>query len=290
MVRCVVVGVDGSGTSLAAARWAAAEAAARGVPLRLVTAVEPESGPRADAPGSAARLVVAQLVRSALDHIGRALPEVDAVAEQIEGPPARVLAEAGRDAELLVVAARGQGGFAGLRLGSVALAVAGAAPCPVALLPTPIPIPIPVPAARPESVPEVAVGVDARDPNQRALALAFDAALRRGARLRAVHAWHFPPPYDGAPLTVLEEDRGEWEDLEVQLLDDALRGWRNKFPGVDALSDVRLFGPADALVRASASADLLVVGRGDGQAPHLGGVAHAVAHHTRCPLLLAPPR
>lgn len=42
--KAIVVGIDGSTKSLAAVRWAAAEAAGRGLPLRLVCAVDPADG------------------------------------------------------------------------------------------------------------------------------------------------------------------------------------------------------------------------------------------------------
>ncbi|MGZ4612737.1 MAG: universal stress protein [Kineosporiaceae bacterium] len=51
-----------------------------------------------------------------------------------EGPPARVLAEKAKGCGLLVIGARGSGGFAGLRLGSVAHAVLHDAPAPVAVV------------------------------------------------------------------------------------------------------------------------------------------------------------
>jgi nucleotide-binding universal stress UspA family protein len=220
-----------------------------------------------------AGITVAGIVR---DH-----PELEVVTREVSGGrPGEVLSEIGQGADLLVLGTRGTGGSAGLRLGSVALGVAGAAPCCVVLVPAPV-----VADAR---VSEVVVGVDARNPDGRALDTAFDAARLRGARLRAVHAWHLPAPYDESALTVLEEDRAEWEDAEVLLLDDALRGWREKYPGVPVLPDVRLLGPADALVRASAGADLLVVGRGPRNVSCLGAVAHTVAHHSACALLLTP--
>ncbi|MFG1807738.1 universal stress protein [Streptomyces sp. NPDC049040] len=283
MTRYAVVGVDGSKNGREAARWAAEEAATRGLGLRMVTVVPAEparmpsgwesAGWRKPVPGPA----------EVFGDIAAAFPgpdlDLDLSGRQIAGDPADVLPGIARGAEVVVVGMRGAGGFDGLRLGSVALAVADRAPCPVVL--------VPPPAATGKRRHEVVVGVDARHPDEGALEVAFEEAAVRGARLRAVHAWGLPTICRGVVFGVLEEDRAEWEDQEVQLLDDALRNWRRKRPEVAVLPDVRLFGAADALVRASADAELLIVGRGARNAGHLGGVVHAVAHHTRCPLLLA---
>lgn len=52
----------------------------------------------------------------------------------IEGLPARVLLDASRGADLLVVGSRGHGGFVGLLLGSVSAACAEHATCPVLIM------------------------------------------------------------------------------------------------------------------------------------------------------------
>lgn len=282
MTRYVVAGVDGSRASRVALRWAAAEAVAREAALRVVTAVPGQRAAQRGTSGAAVdRSVLGRSVRRAVADVVRVHPGLEVAAQEIAGVPEAVLHDEGRGAELVVVGTRGAGGFAGLRLGSVALGVAAGGQCAVGLVPADS-----VVEARDH---EVVVGVDGHHPDEEALGLAFDAAQRREARLRAVHAWRLPAPFDDGLLAPVEEDRAEWEDEEVQLLGDALRAWREKHPAVGLLPDVRLFGPADALVRASGGADLLVVGRGQARtARGLGGVAHAVAHHTRCPLILAP--
>ncbi|WP_030546873.1 universal stress protein [Streptomyces albus] len=281
--RHVVAGIDGSRPGLAAAEWAAAEAEARGTALRLVHVAPPE--PEEQPPPRAAetwRLGAERMVRGAVAEITRRRPDLDVVGEQATGAPAAALAAACGSAGLLVLGTRGLGGFEGLALGSVALELAGGASCPVVL----------VPAARAgeEKEPEVVLGLDARRPADGALRYAFETARRRGARLRAVHAWSLPAPYAApwTPYEVLEEERGAWEDQEVQLLDDALHRWREEYPTVPVLADVRLFSPAEALVKASAGAGLVVAGRGGGPGAALGGVPHAVAHHARCPVALVP--
>ncbi|MFC7267190.1 universal stress protein [Streptomyces lutosisoli] len=132
----------------------------------------------------------------------------------------------------------------------------------------------------------IVVGVDARDPVSAVVDFAFDVAQRRGARLHAVHAWRLPSAAEQwMPYAVPEEDRGAWEDQEVQLLSDALRPWREKYPQVDVYEDVRLQSPSAALVHASASAGLLVVGRAGRS---LGSTLRAVLEHAECPVTVVP--
>lgn len=133
---------------------------------------------------------------------------------------------------------------------------------------------------------EIVLGVDARDPADGALDLAFDTARLWGVRLRAVHAWRFPSRATELPFGVPEEDRAAWEDHEVQLLADALRPWREKYPAVRVLEDVRLFTPAHALLQLSASAGLVVVGRGSEGEP--GPTVRALLAESLCPVAVVP--
>ena len=88
------MGVDGSEHALAAVRWAAREASLRHAAVRIVAAW----------------------------------------ASIVEGQAARVLVEAARGAELLVVGSRGLGGFRSLLLGSVGQQCAHHALCPVVIV------------------------------------------------------------------------------------------------------------------------------------------------------------
>lgn len=51
----------------------------------------------------------------------------------IAGPPASVLVDAARDADMLVIGSRGHGGFTALLLGSVSQQLAHHAPCPLVI-------------------------------------------------------------------------------------------------------------------------------------------------------------
>ncbi|MFE7172895.1 universal stress protein [Streptomyces sp. NPDC057616] len=275
MQREIIVGVDRSARSRAAADWGAREALLRGLPLRVVHVVPPASLDPVEQwpyhPEAVADHVVAELT-------GRH-GTLRAGAESAIGTPAPVLRAVGRDAELLVLGLRGEGGQAGTAVGSTAEAVAEESTGPVVL----------VPGATPAEAPPwrsagVAVGVDVRDPSAAALDFAFEAARLRGARLHAVHAWQLPDSAVSPPLPILEEDRATWEDNEVQLLSDALRPWRRKYPDVDVLEDVLLFTPAEALAHASEGAELMVVARHSGA----GSTLRELLGRLRCPVAVVP--
>lgn len=129
----IVVGLDGSERSIAALRRAAVLADALGARIHLVAVWQYPTI------GTGAYPVDAELFESwARDSIGEAKTKVwgatppgSLTALVRNGSPARVLIEESRDADMLVVGSRGHGGFAGLMLGSVSMAVAEHAKCPV---------------------------------------------------------------------------------------------------------------------------------------------------------------
>ena len=133
----VVVGVDGSTESGAAVDWAAALTEQAGGELLAVNVQSPsaERG-AADTPDDWLHFLVEgqipQWTRPATDRGVEATP----VAVRARRPAEGLLrAAADHEADLLVVGARGTGGFAGLRLGGTALATLHRADLPLALVP-----------------------------------------------------------------------------------------------------------------------------------------------------------
>jgi nucleotide-binding universal stress UspA family protein len=141
----IVVGVDGSEHSLAALRFALAEARLRGAKVLCVHVphlpVTPVVGAPAFVIGDPPDLVQS-LEDEARKIFESALAEAGAEAEGVEvetlvarGGVAHELVKAAEDADLLVVGSRGHGGFVGLLLGSVSHQCAHHAACPVVIVP-----------------------------------------------------------------------------------------------------------------------------------------------------------
>ncbi|WP_405905306.1 MULTISPECIES: universal stress protein [unclassified Streptomyces] len=278
MRQRVMVGIDGSRRSLVAADWAAREAALRGLPLRVVHA-----SPFSDEELAALWPYRPLLLPSrAVAELTARHPAIHIEGKRLSGDPIPVLLDMAGPEDVVVLGTRGAGGFAGKTLGSVAQGMIESLPHPVVLVPSVLAWDVPERGRRPDTV---TLGIDARAPADGAIDFAFDAAQQRNARLHVVHAWSLPPVADRMPFAVPEKDRATWEDHEVQVLSDALRPWREKYPNVRVLEDVVLFSAADALVSASARTELLVVGRATAA---LGPAAHAVVRHARCPVAVVP--
>jgi nucleotide-binding universal stress UspA family protein len=132
----VVVGVDGSETSLRALGFAVERAAQRDVPLRVLRVWEPP-GERWVPPGFDPAAVSAAEREAAESDLARwreSFPDVPVDVEVAAGNPAALLVEQSRSAQLVVVGTRGRGGLRGMLLGSVSQQLLQHAHCPVAVV------------------------------------------------------------------------------------------------------------------------------------------------------------
>lgn len=135
----IVVGVDGSRSSVAALEWALGQAERTGSSLEVIMSWEwptnygwayplpPEYDPKVDAE----KILSDVLAPCLLAHA-----DVPVQMTVVEGHPAPVLVEASKSADLLVVGSRGHGEFAGMLLGSVSEHCTTNAHCPVLVLRT----------------------------------------------------------------------------------------------------------------------------------------------------------
>ena len=139
--RRIVVGVDGSASSTAALAWAVKQAALTGALVDAVIAWE--------VPANYSFLVqvpvdinyaeiAAQVAADAIAEVSGPGEPVKIRSTATEGSPARVLVDASKGAELLVVGSRGHGGFAEALLGSVSQHCVHHATCPVVVIRHPV--------------------------------------------------------------------------------------------------------------------------------------------------------
>ncbi|MFD0203593.1 MULTISPECIES: universal stress protein [Saccharothrix] len=294
----VVVGFDGSRRSRQAARWAAREAVSRGARLLVVNVIRGPFPEVVVTPVSAPlpQLVGEQAVRAyTKDHLAELAAECERVAPGVEvdtrafdGHPAAVLAEAGREAQLLVVGSTGATGLARVFAGSVTADLAHHFAQPLVV----------VRHGDSDSDSDtgdgrVVVGVDGSEPSDRAVEFAVDHVARHGGTLIGVHATTGLPVDAMAPGGAWGQGLGLGLDVEQlrtsadALVAESFAGPLARHPEVRAERVVSPARPAQALVEEAEGASLLVVGsHGHGALRRalLGSVSHAVLHHAPCPL------
>ena len=281
----IVVGVDGSASSIQALRWAVGEARASGGSVLVLWAWEwmfHEDAQQPDVPFDPNRQARddAHLLSGWVDRARQDAPNVDIEERLVRDLPVRALLDASSEADLVVVGSRGRGGFRGLLLGSVSQQCIQYSAVPVAI----------VRADRPdEPFGRIVVGVDGSPESRHALDWALAIAGRKGAELEVFHSWQFPfPPGDFFPTEDVKPYEQSTAEALVQDMLDAADTTDLRFP---VIRTVELGSPRVTLIDASTRADLLVVGsRGVGgfRGMLLGSVAHAIAHHADCPVLVVP--
>ncbi|MFE6690239.1 universal stress protein [Streptomyces sp. NPDC057743] len=133
--RCLVVGIDGSTRSAAAADVAFEEAALHGAALRALYVRQPHRFDIQDEStvDQECRSLLAETVASRT----ASWPKVEVHQEVAIGHPVEELTKASVHALGLVVGTRGHGGFTGMLLGSVSQGVLHYASCPVIAVPLP---------------------------------------------------------------------------------------------------------------------------------------------------------
>ncbi|MFJ9863856.1 universal stress protein [Streptomyces sp. NPDC101165] len=284
----LVVGVDGSDSSLLAVDWAVDEAALHGLPLRLVHASlwERYEGARPSlSTGRPAEKVMAQhIIASCTERARLRNPEVKASGEVLPDDAVSVLLRAGPESFALVTGSRGRGEIAGLLLGSVGLAVAARATCPVVVVRG-------AERNRRGTVGRVVVGVGDPSTGTGAVRFAVREAEARDCALTAVRAWRSPAQEPVDHMMIADDAARLREERASTGLAEALREAVREHPRVD-VHRKPVEGPAHrVLLEESTEADLVVVGavRRHGHVGlQLGRTAHTLLHHSQCPVVVVP--
>lgn len=273
--RKIIVGYDNSADARAAAQWALDSAQRSSARVEFLYAYEwPDWVPAISTVGAPAVQPDGEIERAvtgALNEVQanarRSHPGVTTETSTVNASAALTLIGRSAEAALIVLGSRGHSGVVGL-LGSVSVAVSENAHCPVVVV-----------RGRQDPAAPVVVGVDDSAPAQAALRFAADQARLRGVSLRVVRAW-FPAggigdPTPEASLLVTADERKAFDNIVGQA--------RAEHPGVDIAGATVSDHPAAALVRESASAQLLVVGtrgRGPVRGMLLGSVSQHVLRHS----------
>ncbi|KZF02489.1 hypothetical protein A2J03_28665 [Rhodococcus sp. EPR-157] len=287
----IVVGVDGSGSSFDAVRWAARAAELRGAPLKLVSAyqntnvyttliaIPPNIGSEMKAATTKILEAASEIASTTVDDPAT----LSVTAEAIVGPAIPVLLERASTARMLVVGSRGNGEYFAELLGSVSAGVSTHAHCPVAIVRG-------VPVSGSLSGP-VVVGVDGSEQNEIAIGVAFEEASLRGAELVAVHAWA-----DHVLLRQFPDDTDEPVDVPAlvaagqTILAESLAGWQERYPEVKVERIVVRDSAVSKLLELSKGAQEVVVGsrgRGGFSGLMLGSTSRSLSHLVDCPMIIA---
>lgn len=143
-----------------------------------------------------------------------------------------------------------------------------------------------VPAGPGDHRSTVVVGVDGSLASLVAVDVAATEALRRGAPLEIVHAWH--PPATWTPVFgEVVADLEIFESMHRKVLDDALEHARR--PGLDCIGRLERSDPAQLLAEAGRTAALVVIA-GHGYGPvrrfFLGSVSVVLLLDPPCPVVV----
>ena len=256
----VIVAVDSSEGSTAAAIWAATEAHSRGCDLTIVHVCPAVICGR----WTPRRVVEAQLRRIYRPMVASARavalssqPTLNIRTQILLGSPAPVLVSLSRRAQLLVVGWTGTGSLGEWLLGSVPQRLMANAACPVVAVNQ---------TAKPD---RVVVAIDEPSRHRAVLDFATEIAARQHVAMRVI--------------------RSESEHPRVTDRDELERGladWQHRFPHLRISAEIHSGPLADVLARC-APQDLLVLGRHR----HRPLTPHTVGIHTRdvlavvrCPL------
>lgn len=289
----VVVGIDGSDTSLTALEWAVREAARRALPLRVLHAWSVPIPPVAMGPAvmrpddDVLRQAASEVLDSAVERARAVDPRVEVVGKLEAGPPATLLLEAADHAALLVVGTSGLDTFSEFFLGSISMQCVTHASCPVAVVPRVADLHEAGPDAG-----RVVVGIDGSPLSVDAAHAAFEAASVRGVGLTLLHVWN-APGYDTAGITLPNTMKlDEAHQDELRDMAETVDGLQEKYPDVQVEQRLEQGKPGKVLAAASRGAELIVVGsRGHGGFARLmlGSTSHSLLHHAECPVLVVRP-
>lgn len=260
--HAIVVGLDDSPQSAAALEWAASEAAAQQLPLRLIHTVQPPLWPDPTDASDFEENLAGCLI-DARRALAESYPGLSVSWSQPYGAALPALTWASRFATLIVVGTRAHGPIRQLVSGSTAVELIADAHCPLVVVRAPL-------EESSRSGP-VVLGLEGRQGDGDALQAAFREADMHRRTLVVLHA----------------SDYGLVERIRVERLVTTVR---RSYPAVTVKVQVKRGDPAELLIGRTRHASLLVLGahgRREAAGAVLGSVSQSVLRHAECPVLVA---
>lgn len=290
----IMVGYAGPDSD-AALDWAAAEASRREAPLHLLHACSDSveypwregylfSEREIASARESLRAVAMETLLKAQHRIESEHLGVSITTAATGGAPSASLVAASSEASLTVVG-HGRHPVVGT-LGSTAAAVAAHGRSPVVVVPSHTEEPGNASATDAFFSGSIAVGLDDSPECEGALVFAFQEARLRQVPLVPLHAFWMDP------LLLPTGSHSDWDKLDAKAqsaVDALVARWSLRFPKVDTAPEVARMRPAEALLEASRSAELIVVGsrgRGGFSSLLLGSVSRKVLHRSHCPVVV----
>lgn len=279
----VIVGYNGSDSAAEAVTWAAHEAVARKVPLRVVSCFELPVGVAEASLGWGVRTAydaVRESATAGVEAITAKLsadfPDLAFTCDVPPGPAATALLVGATDADLVVVGSSGHEGAVAFWLGTTPRQLIRHSPCPVVV--------IRGPASR--GAPDrIVVGVDGTDSSDRAVEWAADEADRHRVDLVLVHGWSYL--YGGNSSESIRAREITQIDADTALV-RAVVSARQRCGSTVTGMLVENTGPS-AIVESVQDGDLLVVGsRGHGglKARLFGSTVNSVLETCAVPVVV----
>ena len=278
-MRKIIVGVDSSDNGAVALRWAVAEAAHHNAEVLAVFAWSfLDQGHRAPGAPFDPEFGEGDATQILDDAVAAAGVDVEPTKVLVNDIPSDAIVAAAGPEDLIVVGARGLGGFKGLLLGSVSQRVLELAPCAVAVI-------------RDEAFSfrpgEIIVGVDGSEQSLAAVRWAAFEARARGVGIRLVHAWQVPVYSSMAVPQVVNALEDGAQELLTEIAADA------SLDEVEVEWETMCGGASEALLLHDSSASLIVVatrGRGLVKRVLLGSTSRQVVHHATAPVVVVSSR
>ena len=292
----IIVGVDGSAGARSALLWAADEASIRRDSLLVLHAPGPSDTASIRKAGEPAILALDEagerLLQECLSAASARQPGVPVTTLLSHARAADTLIDLSRDADLVVAGTRGVNAPFSTILGSVCHRVAAQAHCPVALVPEAAALSTRVPTA------DIVVGASGGSAARLALGFAVDEAGRRGATVVAVRT--FSGAFAEAPRRPaagradrLDGHANESFERDRESFERDLEPIRAARPDVPIVSSLVVAEPAEALLAAAGTAQLIVIGchhSDDPWSTRLGPVPNAILDRAPCPLVVVGER